>query len=301
MTIPTTPSVRLKFWGVRGSAPVPGPSTVSIGGNTTCLELRADGEILILDAGTGIRALGIALEEEFKGAPLNLTLLLTHTHWDHIQGLPFFRPAYSTKNQIRILGCKCPGMGLDKALESQMGSTYFPIPMAEMSANIAVEEINAPGFSLGPVNVHAARVNHPGAALGYRLETGRGTVVFIPDCDPAGWDATPGLSRPAVESFIDATGPGLADFIRGADILIFDSQYDRHEYKGKDGWGHACIDDTVELAMAADVKKLFLFHHDPGHDDPRILEMLANARKQSSAAGNRLIIEAASEGLEVLL
>ena len=287
--------VRLKFWGVRGSIPVPGPATASIGGNTACVELRADGDILILDAGTGIRPLGLALDQEFKGTSLALTLLISHTHWDHIQGLPFFQPAYRAQNHLRILGCKPPAKGLREVLFNQMGNDYFPVAMSDMAANITIAEINAPEFSIGHVKIRPFRVNHPGAALGYRMETARGSIVYIPDCDPAGWNAAPAGSD------ADVTEPRLIEFIRDANVLIFDGQYDRPEYDGRCDWGHACLEETVNLAVAAGVKQLYIFHHDPEHDDAQVLQMLAAARKQAESGGSSLRIEVAREGLEVLL
>ncbi|MEI8342395.1 MAG: MBL fold metallo-hydrolase [Verrucomicrobiota bacterium] len=302
MSDPITQPILLKFWGVRGSVPAPGPSTASIGGNTACVELRSGDDILILDAGTGIRSLGLVLDEEFKGAELDLTLLLSHTHWDHIQGLPFFQPAYRAQTHLRILGCKPPVKSLRDTLFAQMGSDNFPVSMADMPANITIAEINAPVFSIGRVQVLSGRVNHPGAALGYRLNTGRGTIVYVPDCEPVGWNAASGDARPVTPGpLFNATGAGLLEFIRGADVLIFDGQYDRREYDGRIGWGHACVDDTVELAMAAGVQQLFIFHHDPEHDDERVLQMLSDARKKTAEAGNPLKIEIAREGLEVLL
>ena len=302
MPDPVIPPVRLKFWGVRGSVPAPGHATASIGGNTACVELRADGELIILDAGTGIRPLGLALDAEFKGAPLDLTLLLSHTHWDHIQGFPFFQPAYLAQNHLQVLGCPPPKRSLGEALCGQMESAYFPVPMAELSAQITIAEITTPGFSVGRVGIRAARVNHPGAALGYRLETSRGVIVYIPDCEPAGWNAEPASPRPDVDgSFTDATGPGLLEFVRGADILIFDSQYDHLEYAGRIGWGHACLDDTVDLAISANARRLYLFHHDPRHSDARVQQMLAGARHRAAVAGSPLQIEVAREGLEVSL
>ena len=302
MPDPSAPLVRVKFWGVRGSLPSPGPATTSVGGNTACVEIRVDDRIIILDAGTGIRELGVALGEEFKETPLDLALLISHTHWDHIHGLPFFQPAYRAGNRLRIFGCKSPGMGLGEALSRQMEPAWFPVPMASMPADITVTELNTATISIGPVEIRVARVNHPGAALGYRLQTGRGAIVYIPDCEPAGMDAPPvpcGAAAPG--PFIDATGPGLVEFIRDADLLIMDGQYDRREYVERTGWGHACIEDTVAAAASANVKQLCIFHHDPGHDDARVLQKIAGARQQAQEAGSPLKIEAAREGMEIFL
>ena len=160
---------RVKFWGVRGSIPTPGPTTVEYGGNTSCVEVRADGQIIILDAGTGLRLLGRQLVAEFDTQPLDLTLLLTHTHWDHIQGLPFFLPVYKPQNHLRILGYEGARHGLEVVLAGQMESPFFPIGLREVPANVHIEELKEMNFSVGPVRVQAAFANHPGICVGYRL------------------------------------------------------------------------------------------------------------------------------------
>src|SRR5688500_4223771 len=158
---------KVKFWGVRGSVPSPGPDTVFYGGNTSCVEVRADGELIILDAGTGIRHLGRQLQEECGGRPMRITILVTHTHWDHIQGFPFFAPAYDPKNKVRILAFEGPRKGLEATLSIQMESPYFPISMQEMPGNIEFEELKTMEFHVGAVQVKAAFMNHPGVCVGY--------------------------------------------------------------------------------------------------------------------------------------
>ena len=294
---------RVKFWGVRGSIASPGPSTVFYGGNTSCLEVRADGEIIVLDAGTGIRALGLALSQEFNGTPMNLTLLLTHTHWDHIQGFPFFVPAYNPKNTVRILGYEGARQGLAATLGTQMESPYFPVGMKELPGNITIEELRDMEFTVGKVQVRAMFVNHPGICVGYRLHTGGGDIVFIPDNEPFHRmrRQPEGADAKALE-FAEQQDAKLIEFIRGADVLVIDAQYDREEYEQRVGWGHACIDDVAEMAVRAEVKQLFLFHHDPTHDDERISRMLAHARQiAAQQKGFETIVDAAREGLEVVL
>jgi phosphoribosyl 1,2-cyclic phosphodiesterase/ActR/RegA family two-component response regulator len=294
--------VRVKFWGVRGSIASPGPKTVFYGGNTSCVEVRADGEIIVLDAGTGIRPLGLSLADEFQDTPLQLTLLLTHTHWDHIQGFPFFVPAYNPRNTVRILGYEGARQGLAVTLGAQMESPYFPIGLKEVPGNISIQELREMEFHVGTVRVQAAFVNHPGICVGYRLNTSAGAVVFIPDNEPF-HRMTRGKSaedRRAAE-FAAAQDARLIEFIRGAEVLIMDAQYDAAEYASHVGWGHACVDDAVALAMRGEVKQLFLFHHDPTHDDERISRMLAHGRQVALAAENSLHVEAAREGLELVL
>ena len=294
---------KVRFWGVRGSIATPGPDTAYYGGNTTCIEVRADGEIIILDAGTGIRPLGLRLINEFKSKPMRATVLLTHTHWDHIQGFPFFIPAYNPKNQLRILGYEGARRGLQTTLSSQMESPYFPISMQEMPGNIECLELKDLEFNVGKVKVQAKFVNHPGICVGYRLNTSRGSIVFIPDNEPyVRLKANPGKLGPKEHAealeFARQQDQKLIDFIRGADVLIMDSQYDAAEYPRHVGWGHTCVDDTVAFAMSAGVKKLFLFHHDPGHDDEHIGHMEAQARDLVRRQDGTLEVEAAREGLE---
>jgi len=290
---------RVKFWGVRGSIASPGPDTVFYGGNTSCVEVRADGEIIVLDAGTGIRLLGLSLAQEFNGHPLNLTLLLTHTHWDHIQGFPFFVPAYNPKNTVRILGYEGARQGLAATLGTQMESPYFPVGMKELPGNITIEELRDMEFTVGKVQVQAKFVNHPGICVGYRLNTSGGSVVFIPDNEPFHrMHSRPGAADAKALEFADQQDEKLVEFIRDADVLIIDSQYDRAEYESHTGWGHGCVDDVAALAVRAGVKQLFLFHHDPTHNDERISRMLAHARQ---IAGGGTHVEAAREGLEVVL
>ncbi len=275
----------MKFWGVRGSIPTPGPTTVHYGGNTTCVEVRGGGEIILLDAGTGLRALGRSLLSEFKNQPLNLTMLLTHTHWDHIQGLPFFGPIYDSRCRLRILGCEGTRKGLVNALTAQMESTYFPIPFNKLPSNIEIEELKDFNFNIGPVCVRALRANHPGLCVGYRLFSPDSLIAFFPDAEPR----------------IGGKDRELIDFLRDVDLLILDSQYDSKEYQEHFGWGHGCVDDSVALALQAGVKQLSLFHHDPDHDDKRIDKMVQHARRLVAKQKAKLRVDAAREGMTIKL
>ena len=264
---------------MRGSIPTPGPATVRYGGNTSCVEVRSGDDIIILDAGSGLRALGRALLAEFKNRPLSLTLLLTHTHWDHIQGLPFFAPIYDPRCHLRILGGKGARKGLVNALTGQMESTYFPVPFARLPSNIEIEELKDFNLNIGSVCVRAQRANHPGLCVGYRLLSPDGLVAFFPDAE----------SRPSGED------REMIEFLRDVDVLILDSQYDSAEYKKHIGWGHGCVDDSVALALKASVKQLCLFHHDPDHDDKRIDAFVKHARQLVVKQKARLKVDAARE------
>jgi phosphoribosyl 1,2-cyclic phosphodiesterase/CheY-like chemotaxis protein len=290
---------RLKFWGVRGSTPAPGPSTVEFGGNTSCIEVRAKGELIILDAGTGLRLLGKQLAEEFKDQPLNITLLLTHTHWDHIQGLPFFQPIYQPQNRVRILGYEGARHGLSNVLSSQMENPFFPVALRELPANLQIEELKEMKFSIGRVRVEACFANHPGICVGYRLFTGEASIAFFPDNEPH-YVPNGGDPKASLE-YAQGQERRIVSFLRGVDILIMDAQYDRAEYEQHMGWGHACLDDVVALAIKAEVKKLFLFHHDPDHDDAKIADMADYARKLVKSLNGKLQVDAAREGLVVEL
>lgn len=300
------PATRVKFWGVRGSIPVPGASTVRYGGNTSCVEVRADGEIIVLDAGSGIRPLGIALEKEFGERPIELALLITHSHWDHIQGLPFFQPAYNGKNHIRVLGYEGARAGLGAILAGQMETPFFPIHLRDVPGNIAIEDLKEMEFHIGKVRVEAKFLNHPGVCAGYRLFTSTGSVAFLPDNEPfdmlklqqADRDQA---SRDDARSYAGGERQRLVEFLSGCDLLLIDTQYTDEEYKEHIGWGHGSLSSVVSLALDAKVARLMLFHHDPNHDDAMIDNMVERARHLVLESGERLEVEAAREGAEIWL
>ena len=286
----------LKFWGVRGSIPAPGEGTSFFGGNTSCVELRADGEHIICDAGSGIRPLGLALAAEADGTPLNLTLLITHAHWDHIQGFPFFVPAYDPSSRLRILGYEGASEGLRTTLAGQMESPYFPLALDQMPGNIEIEELKEMRFRVGSIPIEACFTNHPGVCVGYRFHTSGGVIVYMPDNETVSKKA--GDSADHVPSTMEGD---IAEFIREADVLILDAQYDAKEYAAHVGWGHGCVDEVVALAASANVKRLYLFHHDPAHDDRVISSMVVRARSLAKAAGSSMRVEAAREGEVIAL
>jgi phosphoribosyl 1,2-cyclic phosphodiesterase len=296
----SAPGLQVRFWGVRGSIPTPGRTTLEYGGNTSCLEVRAGNQIIILDAGTGLRVLGRQLMEEFGERPLDLTLLLTHTHWDHIQGLPFFPPVYQYQNRLRILGYEGARHGLEAVLSSQMESPFFPIGLREVPANVKIEELKQMQFNLGDVQVEAFRAYHPGMCVGYRLSAGGSSVAFFPDnelrCEGTKSSADTAFAR---EHLMRMDNGRLSGFLHGTDVLIMDTQYDRQEYEYHVGWGHGCLEEVVALAMRSEVKQLFLFHHDPDHDDAKITAMVARGRSLVAEQKGTLKVDAAREGAVV--
>ena len=299
-------SARLKLWGVRGSIPVPGPATVRYGGNTSCVEVRADGELIILDAGSGIRSLGIALEDEFGSRPINITLLITHAHWDHIQGFPFFVPSYNDKNQIRIFGYDGTDAGLREILNGQMAAPFFPVALYDLPGKIDIKKLETMEFNVGKVKVRSKFMNHPGACVGYRLFTSVGSIAYLPDTEP--YDAfrlhsaeSHVLSPEETRKKAEDERASLIKFLHGSDVLILDTQYTDEEYQSHLGWGHGSLSTAVSLALDADVRKLVLFHHDPNHDDATIDAMLETARKLAAKSKSYLEVEAAREGVEFTL
>ncbi len=301
----SSPPVRIKFWGTRGSIAVPGPGTLRYGGNTTCVELRADGEIIVLDAGSGIRPLGVALQTEFQTEPIKLSLLITHAHWDHIQGFPFFKPAYDSKNEISIFGCDGAGATFRQIMAEPMKAPFFPITMRALSARMEIRKLSEMKFSIGKVEIQAAFVNHPGVCVGYRIFTSGGSVAFLPDHEPYEFflhsARTKQLSGEQAQEIAADEHARLVQFLRGSDVLILDSQYTDQEYKNHIGWGHGSISSAVSLALDAEVQTLILFHHDPGHDDNMVDTMVESARELVAKSGRPLTVAGAQEGTEILL
>lgn len=299
-------STRLKIWGVRGSIPVPGSATVRYGGNTSCVEVRADGELIVLDAGSGIRELGFALENEFGSRPIKLSLLITHVHWDHIQGFPFFMPSYNDKNEIQILGYDGADSGLREILRGQMAPPFFPVALYDLPGKIKIQKLDTMEFNIGKVRVHSKLMNHPGVCVGYRLFTSAGSIAYLPDTEP--FDSfklhsanSHLLSPEQTRKRAGEERAGLVKFLQGSDILILDAQYTDEEYQAHIGWGHGSLSTVVALALDAGVRKLVLFHHDPGHNDAMIDTMVETARKLAAKSESHLEVEGAREGAELVL
>lgn len=288
----------LTFWGVRGSIAAPGPETIRYGGNTPCVSVAHRGHTLILDAGTGIRKLGLALQTAARGQPLSVDLLVSHTHWDHIQGFPFFLPAFVPGNHVRVYGPRSPDKPLERVLRGQMDPEYFPVALGDLAAEITVHEFAGQPWQIGPYRVRAGYLHHPGVTLGFRLEADDLTIVYATDTEPYRSHLSAGRSEDrAVVEFGRRCDQELLDLIADADVYIGDAQYFPDEYARKTGWGHTSYVDTVALALEAGVKHLVLFSHDPMHDDAKIDAKLAHCRQLVQDRGSNMRVTAAAEGV----
>ena len=260
--------MRIKAWGVRGSIPTPGPTTVEFGGNTSCYEVRAGGALLILDGGTGLRLLG---QEVLREMPLEAWMFFSHVHWDHIQGFPFFTPAFVRGNRIHLHGGLNVSRTLEETLAGQMDYPSFPVHLTEMGASLSFHDLaEGETVKVGPdreVTVTNARGNHPNGVYAYRIEHGGKSLAYVTDSEHY--------------SIVD---PKLRRLVQGADALIFDAMYTPEEYAGeaggppRTGWGHATFVAGCELAKAAGVGRLILHHHDPAHTDAMVREIEARAQ-----------------------
>lgn len=301
-------SIKIKFWGVRGSIPSPGPSTVYYGGNTPCVEIKFPGKPrFILDAGSGIRELGKQILQTPE--PVIAYIFISHFHWDHIQGLPFFKPAFRKENHFVIYGCDEPNANLSEIISMQMNPTYFPLAIDDMRANVEFRTIQEETFDVEGVEVKTKFLNHPGYALGYRFTYQGKSIVYISDNEPfthplkkqsSNSKSTDSVTS-RFEKFVEDMSDDLVNFISQSDILIHDTQYFPEEYKEKRTWGHSPLDYTVDIAGRAKIKRLILFHHDPDHDDETINRMVRQSRKLLKRHNNGIICEAAREGVVVEL
>ena len=282
----------LRFWGTRGSIPSPGPTTVRYGGNTPCVELRtAEGWLIILDAGTGIRELGRSLLERAAGGAVAGDIFLTHAHWDHIQGIPFFAPLFVKGNHFTIWGSQSLQTSIDRVVRDQMSPTVFPVTFEELDARIDFRSMSDEATMGHGYEVSAMPVRHPGGALGYRFTNGSAgarALVYVSDNelnDAARYDDPPDWRARFVE------------FARGAGVLVHDTMYTAEEYEGFVGWGHSSYTDVVELALEAGVERLVLFHHRPERTDDEVDRCLEACRTLAASRGSAMEIIAAAEGM----
>ncbi|MBV9827908.1 MAG: GAF domain-containing protein [Alphaproteobacteria bacterium] len=282
----------LRFWGTRGSIPTPGPRTVRYGGNTSCVELRsAAGTLVVLDCGTGAHELGHSLAAH--GKPIRGHLLISHTHWDHIQGFPFFRPLFDPANEWDIYAPLGFEQSLRETLAGQMQYTYFPVSLDELGARIRFHQLVEGGFEVEEIKVHTQYLNHPALALGYRLEADGVVAAYACDHEPY----SPHLA--GGEGELTPQDRRHANFLRDADIAIHDAQYTASEYGTKQGWGHSTVEYAVEIGRTARVRRLALTHHDPLHDDDTLDRIASHAR--AAAKTDTMEVFAAREGLTLEL
>jgi len=246
--------LKIRFWGVRGSVPTPVRENLGFGGNTACVEMQSsDGDTLIFDAGSGIRELGTHLIQQSGGKPLDIHLFISHFHWDHVLGLPFFAPVFSSKNAVTIYSSPYSDP-LRPAIEGVLSAPYFPVEFDALPSRVSLRDVPSSGIHVGSMNVTPFPVRHPQGSCGYRVEAAGAVAIYVPDREPGNKDMD----------------QGIVDYCRGADVLIHDSQYTPEEYITHRGWGHCDWSEAARVARAAEVKRLILFHHDPTHSDEAV-------------------------------
>jgi phosphoribosyl 1,2-cyclic phosphodiesterase len=295
--------MKLKFWGVRGSIPSPGENTRRYGGNTTCIEIRSDdGNLIILDGGTGIFPLAQTLLKEL---PVTAHIFNTHSHWDHIQGLPFFIPVFIKGNTIKLYGAFDPvtGSGPERIVNIQMQYSFFPVREAEMQSGYDyIALMPNQSVEIGSTIVTPLLLNHPVIDFGYRIECNGKSIFFTGDHEPhyniydigdEGYEE--------YQSLIEEQRLSIIEAMRGVDILVADSSYTREEYASKKGWGHGTFDSCIELARDAGARMLFCTHHEPTRSDDELERAFADALTRYADVADQLDIRLAREGLEIVI
>jgi len=270
--------MQIKFWGVRGSTPAPQPENMRYGGNTSCVEVRVGNQLYIFDCGTGFRVLGRALRTEFGEKPIFAHIFVSHFHWDHIQGLPFFSPLYENRENRFEFHCSSRTRSLKQVFEEQMAAPYFPVGLKQMQAHQNFHDLGEGRIRLDSNTLQTIWLNHPQGCMGFRLETPDGVMVYATD------------NEPGVALF----DKNVRELAAGADVLIYDSQYLPEEYEARRrGWGHSHWREAVNVVMESGAKELILFHHDPDHDDACIDKVVKEARNYYPR------VRAAAEAMEI--
>ena len=280
------------YWGVHGTLPAPGEAYTRYGGNTPCVSVEVSGEPLyIFDCGSGIKRLSDRVmadsAERFSGR-----IFISHTHWDHINTVPFFAPLYVRGNQIEVFGPYQGDLTIERAISAQMESVYFPVTIREFGARLVFRDLREESLQFGQVRIDTMLLRHPGYCLGYKLSCRGHSICYITDNE---------LYLPTDPRHDARYVQTLADFVRGADVLITDTTYRDHEYPSKVDWGHSCVSQVADLAARADVKRLHLFHHDPDQTDKHIDAKLAETQAELARLGSKVICEAPAEGSELVL
>ena len=297
----------LRFWGVRGSYPAPYPSHMGIGGNTPCVELRLDDHLLVFDAGTGIIALGQQLVRSQRRCHIHL--FLTHFHWDHISGLPFFDPAFTEGFTLTIHGPADSEQQLASLLAEQMKAPYFPVETETWLATVNYDCLQHGAVSIGSARITPFTTHHPGLTYGYRIETGQQTIVFAPDNEilfvnhviASRRDEFDQDEQALLEALKQEQKERAIELMRDADLLIHDAQYTERDYVIKKGWGHSCYLDTVNTAIDAGVKQLFLFSYDPTYDDHKVEQLHQHTLELLRERGSNMSCHKTREGMVIEL
>jgi phosphoribosyl 1,2-cyclic phosphodiesterase len=281
--------MKVKFWGTRGSIPVPGKDTIVYGGNTTCLEMTLDsGRKVIIDAGTGIRGLGEHLHA--TGEKVDVHLLITHIHWDHVMGFPFFSPIFEEENRILLDGFPTCTKGLRIPFDNKMGDGFFPIKFDDLKAEIRyLDKLNRGPLTVDGVVIESVPLQHPQGGFGFRFQEGEKTLVFITD------------NELTDEAWANRRPEDYVRFCEGADVLIHDAQYTPQEREERKGWGHSDYAAAVGLALNAGVRRLILFHHDPSRRDNQVSSLQSHCRDLVAGANGQLEIDMAKEDSELIL
>jgi phosphoribosyl 1,2-cyclic phosphodiesterase len=277
--------MKVTFWGVRGSIPVPGHATARYGGNTSCLSVEEGSDLLVLDAGTGIRRLGEALASRGHTGPIDV--VLSHAHMDHVQGLPFFGPVHDPGRTLRVFGPAQEAGSLHGALGSLMKPPFWPAQFSATADRLAVTEIKSEEFRVASFDIRTVPLRHPGRTLGFSITRGSGgeSLNYLTDNELGPWSGMPEWQS------------RLVGFLRNGAVLVHDATFGDDVIRDRIGWGHSSGGQAVDLAIAAGVRRLILFHHAPEHTDQRIDQLVDEARSRAARAGSALVVEAAAEGL----
>ena len=286
-------NVVIAYWGVHGTLPTPGPAFIRYGGNTPCVSVEIGGEPLyIFDCGSGIKRLSDHVQATLGSQRFSARIFISHTHWDHINTVPFFAPLYGRGNQIEIFGPYQGDLTIERAIGAQMESVYFPVTMREFAARLVFRDLREESLDFGPVRVDTMLLSHPGYCLGYRLTARGRKVCYITDNE---------LYLTSDRRYNARYVEQLTDFVRGADVLITDTTYRDGEYLSKVDWGHSCVSQVARLAARAEVKRLHLFHHDIDQTDDVIDLKLKDAREALAQLGSRVECEAPAEASTLVL